>query len=204
MVARRGALGQHDAKLAEVGEKVVVVGIDVAKDWHYVQPIEAASGRSLDRAFRISNDWAGFDALDRKVQALASVRRAGRRDVIVGMEPTGVYGQPLAHFLEQMGYQVVYVSPLAVKRTKELNSNEPTKSDPKDALVVADLVRNGRYLGLRLPKGVYADMRSLSDMQRERRRDRNRQVNRMRTALARYFPEFPCFVRSTAIALCGC
>lgn len=178
MVARRGTLGQHDAKLAEVSEKVVVVGIDVAKDWHYIQPIEAASGRSLDQAFRISNDWVGFDLLDRKLEALARACRGQRADVVVGMEPTGVYGQPLAYFLEQMGYHVVYVSPFAVKQTKEFNDNTPTKSDPKDALVVADLVRNGRYLGLHLPKGVYADMRSLSDMQRERRKDRNRWVSR--------------------------
>ena len=196
MVARRGALGQHDAKLAEMSEKVVVVGVDVAKDWHYIQAIEAASGRSLGPAVRISNDWVGFDLLDHKLEALASARRGRRADVVVGMEPTGVYGQPLAYFLQEMGYHVVYVSPFAVKQTKEFNDNTPTKSDPKDALVVADLVRNGRYLGLHLPKGVYADMRSLSDMQRERRKDRNRWVNRTRTALARYFPEYAKVMRT--------
>ncbi|MCL6597105.1 MAG: IS110 family transposase [Firmicutes bacterium] len=196
MVARRGALGQHDAKLAEVSGKVVVVGVDVASSWHYVQPIEGASGRSLEKAFRIGNDWSGFDLLDRKLEALAKARRAGRGDVIVGIEPTGVYGQPLAYFLEQMGYHVVYVNPFAVKQTKELMDNTPTKSDPKDALVIADLVRNGRYLGIHLPKGVYADLRSLSDSHRERRKDRNRFVNRMRTALARYFPEFTKVMRT--------
>lgn len=196
MVTRRGALGQQDARLADVSAKVVVVGVDIAKDWHYVQPIEAATGRSLEKAFRISNDWVGFDALDRKLEAVAKARQAGRADVIVGMEPTGVYGQPLAYFLEQMGYRLVYVNPFAVKQTKELGDNTPTKSDPKDALVVAGLVRNGHYLGVHLPKGVYADMRSLSDTHRERRKDRNRLMNRMHTALTRFFPEFPKVIRT--------
>ncbi|MHB1865791.1 MAG: IS110 family RNA-guided transposase [Candidatus Saccharimonadales bacterium] len=176
--------------------KVIVVGVDVAKDWHYVQAITAASGVSVEKAFRISNDWSGFDVLDRSLEAAARARRGGRADVIVGMEPTGVYGQPLAYFLEQMGYHVVYVNPFAVKQTKEVADNTPVKSDPKDALVIAGLVRNGHYLGMHLPKGVYADMRSLSDTHRERRKDRNRWANRMRTALARYFPEFPTVMRT--------
>lgn len=50
----------------------MVVGVDVAKDWHYVQPIDAASGRSLDRAF------GGFDLLDQDLLALAKARKAGR------------------------------------------------------------------------------------------------------------------------------
>lgn len=59
---RLGTLGQHDAKLAEVAQKVVVVGIDVASRWHYVQPIDAATGRTLEKAFRIENDRSGFNS----------------------------------------------------------------------------------------------------------------------------------------------
>lgn len=196
MVTRLGTLGQHDAKLAEVAKKVVVVGIDVASQWHYVQPIDAATGQTLGKAFRIENDRSGFDMLDGRIEALAKAQGASRCDVVLGMEPTGVYGQPLAYFLESAGYSLVYVNPFAVKQTKELMDNTPTKSDAKDALVIADLVRNGRYLGLHLPKGAYADLRNLSDIQCERRQDRNRIVNRLRTALARYFPEFAQVMRT--------
>ncbi len=46
---------------------------------------------------------------------------------------------------EQPGgsYGAAHVNPFAVKQTKELTDNTPTKSDAKDALVIAKLARDG-------------------------------------------------------------
>ena len=66
--------------------------------------------------------------------------------VVVGMESTGPYWLPLAHGLAaQAEVTVVLVHLAHVKRAKELDGNSPTKSDPKDAGVIARLVAEGRF-----------------------------------------------------------
>ena len=67
----------------------------------------------------------------------------GMNDVIVGMESTGHYWFNIAHWLVQQGIDVVLVNPLTTKRNKENRDNSPSKSDPKDALVIADAVSRG-------------------------------------------------------------
>jgi len=66
-------------------------------------------------------------------------------DVIVGMESTGHFWFNMAHWLVQPGIDVVLVNPMTTKRNKVNRDNSPSKSDPKDALVIADAVSRGYY-----------------------------------------------------------
>jgi len=192
-MVRQHRWGSQEEKLARVAGATVIVGVDVGKDWHYVQMISAATGQAIGPARRIENTRAGFELLDRMLGEGGASEVVGRhvpaREVIVGLEPTGVYWMPLAYHLAQLGVQVVTVSPYATKQAKELADNSPTKSDAKDARVIADLVRSGHFLTARLPEGVYRDLRDLSGIYMQQRRDCNRVVNRLRTELARCFPE---------------
>jgi transposase len=67
------------------------------------------------------------------------------KTVIIGMEPTGHYWWNLANWLANKGLNVVLVNPATTKRNKENRDNSPSKSDPKDALVIADVVCRGYY-----------------------------------------------------------
>ena len=58
----------------------------------------------------------------------------------------------------------VLVNPHHVKKSKELDDNNPTKNDCKDPKVIAGLVKEGRYMIPYLPEGVYADLRTASNM----------------------------------------
>lgn len=51
------------------------------------------------------------------------------------------------------------VNPSHVKKSKELDDNSPTKNDIKDAKVIAQLVKDGRYAESNIPQGVYAELR---------------------------------------------
>ncbi len=53
------------------------------------------------------------------------------------MEPSGHYWKPLAAYLRAAGIKVVTVNPHHVKKAKEFDDNSPTKSDRKDAWVIA-------------------------------------------------------------------
>ena len=50
-------------------------------------------------------------------------------------------------------------NPMHVKRSKELDDNLPTKHDRKDALVIARLVKDGRFSYPRILKEMEAELR---------------------------------------------
>ncbi|CAH8712433.1 transposase [Paenibacillus thiaminolyticus] len=87
-----------------------------------------------------------------------------KTDIVFGIEPTGHYWFPLAEFLGREGVKVVLVNPHHVNKSKELEDNSPTKNDYKDAKVIADLVRNGKYSEPKLRSNVYADLRILMNL----------------------------------------
>lgn len=51
---------------------------------------------------------------------------------------------------------------ISYQKSKELDDNSQTKSDKKDALVIAKLVKDGRYFETYLPHDVYAELRGLT------------------------------------------
>ncbi len=63
----------------------------------------------------------------------------------VGMEPTGHYWLNLSQRLYDKNIDGVTVNPHLVKKNKENRDNTQSKSDKKDALVIADMVKNGYY-----------------------------------------------------------
>ena len=79
------------------------------------------------------------------------------------MEPTGHYWKAFANFLlKQAKITVVLVNPFHTKKAKELDDNSQTKSDKKDALTIARLVKDGRYFETYLPHDVYAELKGLT------------------------------------------
>jgi transposase len=137
-----------------------VAGIDVAPAWHYGQGLRP-DGRPLARALRIPNTRAGFDRL---------LAFRPTPDVVIGLEPTGPYWLPLAPWLAaQPGVTVVLVNPAHVKRAKELDDNTPTKSDAKDAGVIARLVHQGRFLTWTPRPGPWANLQSLAVLRHQQR-----------------------------------
>lgn len=77
------------------------------------------------------------------------------------MEPTGHYWLSLARWLSVKGIEAVLVNPHLVKKNKENRDNTPSKSDRKDALVIADMVKNGYYSPVRFNPEVYEELRIL-------------------------------------------
>src|SRR5690606_40052061 len=73
------------------------------------------------------------------------------------LEPTGHYWLNLAYFLDEKGIPLVMTNPMHVKRSKELDDNLPTKHDAKDALVIARLVKDGRFSYPRILKEMEAE-----------------------------------------------
>ncbi|MEY9866722.1 transposase [Peribacillus sp. B2I2] len=77
------------------------------------------------------------------------------------MEPTGHYWINLSKWLYNQNIEVVTVNPHLVKRNKENRDNTQSKSDKKDALVIADMVKNGYYSFIRQSSESFEKLRVL-------------------------------------------
>ncbi|MFU1794919.1 IS110 family transposase [Paenibacillus azoreducens] len=98
---------------------------------------------SLGAPLEFGNHREGFNLFERWIRDLLKTYKLS--SVIVGMEPTGHYWFSLARWLLDQGIEPVLVNPHLVKKNKENRDNTPSKSDHKDALVIADMIKNGYY-----------------------------------------------------------
>ncbi len=177
----------QNERLAQINEQTLIIDVDVAKHKHVARAIDDR-GRDLSKRLIFSNTMQGFNDLLKWTAGLAE--ETGRPKLLIGMEPTGHYWLNLAYYLKAQGEKPVVVNPMKVKRSKELDDDSPTKNDTKDAKVIAQVVRNGRYHAPILPEDVYAELREgikLYDMIQE---DLSSIKAQMHNTLDRYFPEF--------------
>lgn len=118
-------------------------------------------------------------------------RKTNDKDhVIFGVEPTGHYWLNLAYFLTAKGFDFVLVNPMHVKKSKELDDNSPTKNDTKDAKVIAQLIKDGRYSVPNLLDGIYAELREGVKVRDQLTKQLMITEGRIQNIIQRYFPEF--------------
>lgn len=175
-------------KIEAVTLRTLVVGIDIAKERQWARFVDCR-GVECGKALFFSNDRDGFERILSEIRQ--RIKENSFVDAIVGMEPTGHYWKALANFLMKQDHiRVVLVNPYHTKKAKELDDNSQTKSDKKDALTIARLVKDGRYCEAYLPQDVYADLRVLSTARNSVNRQKNALENTILAIMDEYFPEF--------------
>ncbi|HPT36638.1 MAG TPA: IS110 family transposase [Bacillota bacterium] len=177
----------QNEKIAQVTEKTLIVGVDVASMTHFARAFDFR-GIELGKIIRISNDAQGFRLFKLWVNELKG--KYNRDTVMVGMEPTGHYWFNFAQFLKDSGIRIVLVNPFHVKRSKELDDNNPTKNDRKDPKTIAMLVKDGRYQVPYVPEGLYSELRTAMETRWHIVQGLNAIGNRVKRWLSIYFPEF--------------
>ena len=178
---------KQNQKINQVEGSSLVVGIDIGSTNHYARAFDWR-GIELARIFKFSNSGEGFGRLSHWMQGICE--RYGKTKIIVGIEPTGHYWFTLGRYLREQEIKLVMVNPYAVKQTKELDDNDPTKNDGKDPKVIAKLVLDGRYSIPYVPTGVYADLRILSADRQRIVKEIGQIKNRFARWFAIYFPEY--------------
>ena len=178
----------QNAKIEAITEKTLVLGIDVGSETHYARAFDYRGVEYSKKPFKFSNTEAGFVTF--KAWVLDIKEKHGKDKVIPGMEPTGHYWFNLGKFLQDNKMKPVLVNPHHVKKSKELDDNNPTKNDRKDPKVIAGLIKEGRYMIPYLPDGIYADLRTASNMRFQIQSELTRVQNRISRWFNIYFPEY--------------
>ena len=178
----------QNAKIASITEKTLIVGIDVGSETHYARAFDWRNYEYTKKPLEFSNTEAGFLAFKAWMEDLA--QKHGKTVVIPGMEPTGHYWFALGKFLQDNGMKPVHVNPHHVKKSKELDDNNPSKNDRKDPKTIAALVNEGRFSYPYIPTGIYAEIRNLSNLRFQTQEELIRVKNRIARWISIYFPEY--------------
>ena len=177
----------QNAKIASITEKTLIIGIDVGSETHYARAFSWRNYEYSKKPFAFSNDEIGFAAFKEWVNDIAE--KHGMEVIIPGMEPTGHYWLNLGAYLQAQGMKPVHVNPHHVKKSKELDDNNPSKNDRKDPKTIASLVNEGRFSYPYIPTGIYAEIRNLSNLRIQTQEEITRIKNRMARWFSIYFPE---------------
>ena len=178
----------QNAKITAITEKTLVVGIDVGSETHYARAFSWRGFEFSRKPIEFSNSEEGFETLKAWIEDLK--KKHGLDKVIPGMEPTGHYWFNLGKFLQDNGMRPVHVNPHHVKKSKEMDDNDPSKNDRKDPKVIAGLVNEGRYFYPYIPDGIYAEIRVLSGLRVQAQSEITRLKNRIARWFSIYFPNY--------------
>ncbi|EIJ79258.1 hypothetical protein PB1_04140 [Bacillus methanolicus PB1] len=177
----------QNQKISQITPSTLIIGIDIAKDKHVAR---AQDDRGIEFGKRLifENRIHGFQMLLDWVKR--HQKENDKNHVIFGVEPTGPYWLNLAYFLTAKGYDFVLVNPMHVKKSKEFDDNSPTKNDTKDARVIAQLIKDGRYSVPNLLDGIYAELREGVKIRDQLTQQLAITEGRIQNLIQRYFPEF--------------
>jgi len=188
-------------RLARIEPGTLFAGVDLALDNNVAVIIDGQAHR-LDR-FRFPNDADGYDYHYRRLGTIQE--REGAPAVLVGMEPTNYFWKLLASDLERRAVPYRMVNPFTVKKHREGDQLSRSKDDSRDAFMIADLLRTGKFTETQLLQGQYAVLREYVVLRDRLKGDIRRQKTLIRTIAGQLFPElaqeFKDFFGLTSLAL---
>ena len=169
-----------------IKKTTLVVGVDVGNAFNAVGFMNK-EGNVLGSCAKLYNSREGFEQFIDMIEGLKTKHHL--RDVIIGMEPTGHYWRKLAYFAKEHGYEVRFVRTTALKHHREIDESSSAKSDQRDALTIANITREGKYIDTVIEDGVLRQLRTLSKARERLLRYSVSAKNSLHAALDDYFPE---------------
>ena len=173
------------------------VGIDIAKEFHWVSLTvpDPVTGKAVERlSRRVGNDPGDIATMIEQVEAAAG--ESG--PATVGIDVLGGIARLVEVMLLQAGLDLVHVPGLAVKTSRRATRGGEHKSDPRDARVIADLVRARDDLRV-VTAATDADVALglLVSRRRELVVDQTRRIGRLRDLLCSIHPGLERVVNPT-------
>jgi len=123
-----------------------IVGIDPSKAKHQATVIDN-NGIQIGKAFTFKTTHQGYqhDLWQRLQQIMPSIENENIVFVPLSGKTACNLWQTLAFYLKAKGDTVLLVSPLSTKHTRPVMNHDFSKTDPKDALIVANNARDGYF-----------------------------------------------------------
>lgn len=158
----------------------ISVGIDIAKEIHWVSAVDCDGVVRIDR--QLANTPADIAALAEELAALGG-------SVRVGLDVVGGIAGLAEAMLAEAGFALVHVPGLAVNRARQGTVGGENKSDPRDARTIADQVRTRTDLRVIEPATeLDLEIRLLVGRRRDLVDAQTRRLSRLHDLLVGIFP----------------
>ena len=172
-------------KIERITPDTLVCGIDVGKTMCCARFCDY---RGLEVHHKVWFDKTeNLDAIG--CQITAAMYKENKTDVIIAFEPTGHYWLNIDKYFKDCGQETVLMPTYTVKQAKEMHDQNPTKSDPKDALLIARLTSEGKYVKPIERNELYQDIYSGYHIYDDISKEINRIRNKIHVWNDKYFPE---------------
>ena len=172
-------------KIERITPDTLVCGIDVGKTKCCARFCDY---RGLEVHHKVWFDKTeNLDAIG--CQITAAMYKENKTDVIIAFEPTGHYWLNIDKYFKDCGQETVLMPTYTVKQAKEMHDQNPTKSDPKDALLIARLTSEGKYVKPIERNELYQDIYSGYHIYDDISKEINRIRNKIHVWNDKYFPE---------------
>jgi len=185
-------------KLAElVKGNRVVLGVDVAKE-DFVGAF-MNEGREVIRTIKWKSPGEVADIV-------TLLKELPWSTLEVAMEPSGTYGDTLRAFLQKEGFSVYLVSPKKTFDASEVYDGVPSSHDAKSAAIIAKLHLDGASKEWPIRSDEVRQLAAAVETMELYRGQLSRNINRIESKLARYWPEVTTILSldsATLLALLG-
>ncbi|MFQ6084298.1 MAG: IS110 family transposase [Candidatus Aminicenantia bacterium] len=179
-------LTKNVEKRKRIKERTLIIGLDIGSKFN-AMALTRKDGTVLATYPKIYNSRKGFEYYMRLTKE--QIKRHGFRDVLVGFEPTGHYWRKIAYFSKEQGFEVRFVRTTALKHQRELDESSSGKGDVRDALTIANIVREGKYLDTVIEDNIFRQLRTLGKVRERIRRYNTGTKHALKAVLDDYFPE---------------
>ena len=184
-------------KIERITADTLICGIDIGKKMCCARFCDF---RGLEVYHKVWFDRTkNLDAIG--CQITAAMYQTNKTNVIIAFEPTGHYWLNIDKYFKDCGQETVLMPTYTVKQAKEMHDQNPTKSDPKDAILIARLTSEGKYVNPierdELYQDIYSGYRIYDDILKE--------INRIRNKIHvwndKYFPEVEHVYKIDSVAI---
>ncbi len=161
------------------------VGIDIAKRSHVACVMREDNSLEI-KPFEFASSQNGFKKLLMQLQSLS----CDPSDILIGMEATGLLFENLYRYLKEFSYRVVLLNPYQSAKFREMDTMKRVKNDNIDSVMIAALIKSGRFSQgyvsqeqLQTLRSLYRHRASLQDQLKSIKRQ-------ISSLLSVVFPEF--------------
>lgn len=116
------------------------VGIDIAKSFSVCSVIDDKE-EMIIKPFPFKSTTIGFKKLINNIVSL----NCSKDKIIIAMEATGLLFENLYRYLKDLNYNVILLNPYQTAQYRNMITMKYVKNDNIDSLVIALLIKSGRY-----------------------------------------------------------
>jgi len=165
-----------------------IVGIDPAKQHHQASVINQY-GIQIAKSFSFPVNLDGFNNnLWKKLHSI--VPQFTPDNLVFAVEASCNLWKTIAYYLHDKGYTVLLVNPLVTHYSRPLMNHDFSKTDPKDAFLVAKNAFDANYDFYKSFTPQINRLHQLSITYDKLLKDKNKNLLRIRSLMEEVFPEF--------------